>query len=166
VTGLPSSVSADAAQYPFSIAIASSCEWSVRSDAGWADVTPGSGRGNATLTLKVEKNGRPDDSRTATVTVNSVPFRVTQNRMGCSYSIDRTSLEQGPAGGNVRINLTTQDLCPWTATASEGWLRVLTPSGTGSTAISVDLDSQSSSAHRRAYLTIAGLRVDVHQLGN
>jgi hypothetical protein len=126
-------------------------------------VAPGSGRGDATLALTVEQNTRPDDARTVTVTVNSMAFRVTQNRFICSYTLDKTSLDQEGAGGNVRINLTTRDWCPWTATASEGWMRVLTPSGTGSAAISVDLATNSSSQQRQGFLTIAGLRVDVLQ---
>jgi hypothetical protein len=167
VTGLPTSITADAGRYPFSLEIASSCgDWRARSDAVWADVAPGSGRGNATLMLTVEQNVRPDDSRTATVTVNSTPFRVTQNRFVCSYAIDRTALDQDPGGSNVRINLTTQALCPWTATASEPWIRVLTPSGIGSAAVSIDLEFNSRSQPRQGYVTIAGLRVDVLQRRN
>jgi len=159
-------VPADAARYSFAIAIASSCDWTARSDALWADVAPGSGRGNATLTLTVQQNTRPDDSRTATLTVNGAPYRVTQNRFICSYAVAPTSLDQEAGGGNVRINLTTSDSCPWAATASESWIRVLTPSGTGSAVISVDLESHSSNVDRRGFLTIAGLRVDVLQRRN
>lgn len=166
MTGLPTSVSADAARYSFSIAIASTCDWTAKSDASWADVAPGSGRGNATLTLTVEQNTRHDDSRTATVTVNGAPYRVTQNRFVCSYAVNPTSFDQGPGGGNVQIALTTQHQCPWTATASESWIRVLTPSGNGSAAVSVDLESHSTNVDRRGYLTIAGIRVDVLQRRN
>jgi len=166
VTGLPPSVPADAAQYPFSIGVASSCEWRAQSDALWATVSPGSGRGNATLNLKVEQNTRPDDSRTATITVNDVPFRVLQNKFICSYTLDRTILDEGPGGGNARISLTTRDSCPWTATSSERWLRVVTPGGTGSATVVVDLDFNSSSVERRGVLTIAGQRVEVIQRRN
>jgi hypothetical protein len=116
--------------------------------------------------LTVEQNTRPDDARTATVTVNSTPFRVTQNRFICSYTLDRTSLDQEPGGGNARVTLTTRDWCPWTATSSESWLRVVTPSGTGSATIVVDLAFNSSSVERRAILTIAGQRVEVIQRRN
>ncbi|MBI2187351.1 MAG: BACON domain-containing protein [Acidobacteria bacterium] len=129
-------------------------------------MAPGSGRGNATLTLTVEQNTRPDDARTATVIVNGVPYRVTQNRFICSYMVNPTSLDQAAGGGNVRITLMTSDTCPWTAAASESWIRVLTPSGTGSAVISVDLESHSTNVDRRGFLTIAGLRVDVLQRRN
>jgi hypothetical protein len=88
-----------------------------------------------------------------------------QNRFVCSYALDRTSFDQTASGGNLRIILTTREWCPWTVTASERWLRVLTPSGTGSATISVDLEPQTSSAQRRAYLTVGGVRVDVLQHG-
>jgi hypothetical protein len=132
----------------------------------WADVSPGSGRGNGTLTLTVQQNIRPDDSRTATVTVNSVPYRVTQNRSACTYSLDRTTLDQEAGGGEVRIALTTQALCPWTATASESWIHVRTPSGTGSAAVSIDLEYNSRAQQRQGFVMIAGLRVDVIQRRN
>jgi hypothetical protein len=101
-----------------------------------------------------------------TLSVNGAPYRVTQNRLSCSYAVDPASLDQGPGGGNARLTLTTRDTCAWTVTASESWIKVVTPSGTGSGTVSVDLEFNSSSVDRRGYLTIGGLRVDVLQRRN
>lgn len=161
VTGLPSSVPAQGGRYAFAITIASQCEWRAQTDASWADVAPGSGQGNATPTLNVAEYTR-FDSRTLTVTVNTQAFRITQNGVVCSYTLDPTSLDESHNGGTARIVLTTREGCPWTVTASEGWIRVLTPSGTGSATVAVELAPNSSDV-RHAFLTIAGQRVNVTQ---
>jgi hypothetical protein len=113
----------------------------------------------------VDQNTRPDDTRTAIVTVNNTTFRVTQNRFICSYEFDRTRLDQVASGGILSIRLTTRDWCPWTATASEPWVRLVTSSGTGSAVIGVDFQPHSGSSPRHQHLTIAGQRVEVVQQG-
>ena len=82
---------------------------------------------------------------------------------GCSYSLDPTSLNVSGGGGSARIDVvTTLAQCSWTATANESWIRVLTPSGTGSSTIRLDIDRNPSDV-RHAAMTIAGKRVDVTQ---
>lgn len=127
----------------------------------WADVAPGSGQGSATPVLNVGENTN-FDARTITVTVNGQSFRVTQNAVSCSYTLNPTSLDESPDGGSASVSLTATAGCTWTATASEGWIRVLTPSGTGSGTINLDLAPNPSDV-RHAFLTIAGQRVNVTQ---
>ncbi len=82
---------------------------------------------------------------------------------GCGYSLDPASPEWSGDGGSVSIDIvTTLAQCSWTATAHESWIRVLTPSGTGSGTIELDIDRNPSDV-RHAFMTIAGIRVDVTQ---
>jgi hypothetical protein len=148
-------------RYTFAITIGSNCAWTARADVSWADVAPGSGLGSATPVLNVGENENRD-TRTVTVTVNGQSFRVTQNAVGCSYTLDPTSLDESPDGGSASVALTATAGCTWTATASEGWIRVLTPSGTGSATINLDIAPNPSDV-RHAFLTIAGQRVNVTQ---
>ncbi len=163
VTGLPTLVPRQSGSYTFGITIASGCGWTAQTDVAWADVTPSAGQGNATPTLSVGENLNTD-GRSLLVTVGDQSFRVVQ-LTGCSYSLDPTSLNESGGGGGARIDVvTTLAGCSWTATANESWIRVLTPSGTGSSTIRLDLDANPSDV-RHTFLTIAGIRVDVTQEG-
>jgi len=161
VTGLPTFVPHEASSFPFAITVASGCEWTARTDVTWAGVAPSSGQGNAALTLSVEENARVD-GRSLTVTVGAQSFRMSQVG-GCSYSLDPTSLNEGGGGGSARVDVTTTlPGCSWTATAGESWVRVLTPSGTGSGTVVLELDPNPSD-ERHTNLMIAGIRVEVTQ---
>jgi hypothetical protein len=161
ITGLPSSVSTGTGRYPFTITIASNCAWTARTEVSWADVAPGSGSGNATPTLNVNEN-TAFFTRTLTVIVNGQSFQATQASVTCSNTLDRTSLDESSGGGSASVKLTTMDGCGWTATASESWIRVVTPSGTGSATIYFELAPNTGDV-RHAFVTIAGQRVDVTQ---
>jgi hypothetical protein len=127
----------------------------------WADVSPGSGQGNAAPVLTIGEHANRD-ARTLSVTVNGQSVRVTQNAIGCSYSVSRTSMDVSPQGESVSIDVTTADGCVWTATSSDGWINVRTPSGAGSSTLGFDIAPNTGDT-RRAFLTIAGLRVDITQ---
>lgn len=163
VTSLPSSVPPDGGRYAFTITIAAGCGWTARADVTWADVAPGSGQGTATPVLTVATNTRTD-TRTLNVTVNGQSFRAVQNAnlVTCSYVVEPTSLDQGPERGDASVALTAPAGCAWTATASEGWIRMLTPSGTGSATIKIELEQNTGDA-RSAFLTVAGQRVNITQ---
>jgi Viral BACON domain len=161
VTGIPTSVGAAFGRYQFTISLPANCEWTARTDAGWADISPSSGTGSATPLLNVNEHERLD-TRTLTTTVNGQAFRTIQNPVGCSFTVDPTSFEEGPDHTEVAVTVSTPSHCPWTATSSEGWVRVLTPSGTGSGKVMVELAPNNSDI-RNAYLVVAGVRVDVRQ---
>jgi len=68
----------------------------------------------------------------------------------------------GRDGGAARITITTADGCGWTASPSEAWIRVLTPTGTGNGTIIIELAPNPSDV-RNAFVTIAGQQVSVRQ---
>ena len=111
--------------------------------------------------LNINENTRLD-ARTLTVTINTQSFRIVQNVPSCSYTLAPTSLDESGGGGSARVTLTTGQDCFWTASASEGWIRVLNTSGVGSAIINLDLALNPSDV-RHAFLTIAGQRVNVTQ---
>jgi hypothetical protein len=162
VSGLPSSVPAPFGRYPFSIATGPTCAWSARTDVDWADVAPGSGQGSVSLLLNVSENMNRDP-RTITVTVNGQSFRIVQQVPSCTYSVEPKKLDLGGLAGGVVINLTTGKDCPWSASASESWIHVVTPSGAGSAEVTFQLDTNPNGSLRTGYVTVAGLRIDVTQ---
>lgn len=164
VRDLPSSAPSSSGRYTFTVVAASGCAWTARPDAAWADVAPSSGQGNGTATLTIDENTRRDP-RTVNVMVGGRGFAVIQNAVGCSYTLSQTSFDQSPAGGGLALRLTVAPLdCTWTATASEGWVTVRTPSGTGTANLDFELTPNTGDV-RHAYLTIAGQRVNITQQG-
>jgi hypothetical protein len=139
----------------------STCPWTARTDVGWADVAPGSGNGNATPTLNVTSNST-FFTRQFAVNVNGQIFNFTQGSTTCTYTLDPTFLEETHEGGTARVNIRTADGCGWTASASEAWLKVLTPSGTGTAIVYIELAPNPSDV-RHANLLIAGQQVPVTQ---
>jgi hypothetical protein len=161
VSGIPSSIPGSGGRYQLSIGASSGCAWTARTDVGWADVAPGSGQGNASPTLNVNSN-ETFFTRQFTVYVNGQTFLATQGSTTCNYTVDPTFLEESADGGIARIEVKTADGCGWTVSASEAWIRVMTPSGTGNATIILELSPNPSDV-RNAFVMVAGRRVDVRQ---
>jgi hypothetical protein len=161
VSGLPASLPAAGGRFGFAVTTPSGCSWTARDDVPWADVAPGSGQGSATPALTVDENSSRD-SRTVTVTVNGQSTRIMQHGIGCSYQLGQTTVDVSGDGGSASIGLTATEGCAWTATVNETWVTVLTPSGTGSDSIKLDI-TPNYGGLRRAFLTVAGLRLEITQ---
>ena len=161
VTGLPTLVQAPGGSFPFGIAIGPGCGWTAQTDVTWADVSPSTGEGTTQSTLDVEANPNVD-ARSFLVTVSGQSFQVIQVS-GCSYTVNPSSLELGGEAGSTTISVVaTIGGCPWTATSGESWLRVLSPSGSGTSTIGLDFDSNPG-GERHTFLMIAGQRINVTQ---
>ena len=70
LAGLPSALPEASGRYAFAVSTGATCAWTARTDIAWADIAPGSGQGDAPLTLVVAQN-ETRSTRTVTVTVNS-----------------------------------------------------------------------------------------------
>ena len=149
-------------RYPFTITTAANCPWSARTDVTWADVATGSGTGSATPMLNVSENLNRD-TRTVEVTINGQIYRVVQQIPTCSYTVKPTTLDLGGLGGSVFLDLTTGPGCPWTASAGEIWIKVPISSGAGSAEVEFVLETNPGGSPRTAYLTLAGVRVNLVQ---
>lgn len=151
-------------RFALSIAAPSDCRWTASSDVSWAEVGPVAGQGNGTVELRITRN-EVRDARTAVIRVNSQSVRVVQNAAQCVFTLTPSFLDVTADTQPVTIALAASMAdCPWTATASESWLRPRLSSGVGNASIVIDIDSHVG-ALRRAFLTIAGQRVDVTQQG-
>jgi hypothetical protein len=77
LSGLPSSVTASAAQVTGVVLTERECSWDATSSASWLTISPGKGQGETTVTLTIASNGT-SSSRTATLVVNEARATVTQ----------------------------------------------------------------------------------------
>ena len=125
------------------------------SDVPWITVSFGGGTANpSTIGITVAANPS-SQSRVGTVSVNGVPFTVTQSGITCSYSVGQQgSANIGSAAGSGTINLSAPTGCNWTATSNDSWVRPAETSGSGSAAITYNYDANTTPASRTASIQI------------
>ena len=162
VSNVPSTVAARPAQYAFTITTSPGCPWTARTDATWGDVSPSSGDGSGTPRLNAAENTRNDDTRTLTLTVNNETFRVLQEAARCTVTLDADVMNARNEGGRMQVRVSTAVGCSWSATSSDSWISVRTPTGTGTDYAYFDVAPNSGDT-RQGTVTIAGQRVTVTQ---
>jgi hypothetical protein len=142
----------------------SGCTWTVSSDAAWITVAEGrNGSGNGSFRLAV--GGNTGESRTGIVRVATETLTIRQAAGACTYSINPTSYSTGRGPADVRINVTANAGCAWTAASSVPWVAVSegrTGSGPGTVRLLVE---PNSGAARSVTLTIAGQPLELSQAG-
>jgi hypothetical protein len=82
--------------------------------------------------------------------------------MGCIYTISPMSLEVANEGGQSTVFLNTPAGCGWQAVASDTWITVRTPNGTGGGSILLQIAPNSGDV-RQGFVTVAGQRVNITQ---
>ncbi len=157
---MPTFVPGQGGSYVFTITSAPTCAWTADTDVAWAAIAPASGQGNASPRLTVEQNAN-STGRSLSVIVNGQPIHVTQNN-GCVYAMTPASMDVSGGGGIATVTLTVLSGCPWSVTAGESWIQVLTPSGTGSASVNFSI-APNPFGVRHSFVMVAGRRIDVTQ---
>jgi hypothetical protein len=132
----------------------SGCTWSAKSPVTWVTVAEGrEGSGNGTVRLLVD----PNDSgatRTAQLTIAGETFDLRQDG-SCSYSIKPTWYHAGRGPDDIRITVTADTGCRWTANSNVSWVSVAEgASGSGNGVVRLLVQANSGEA-RSVTLTIA-----------
>lgn len=144
------------------------CQWTAQSSAAWLDVTSGrtgDGRGEVRFTAGANTSSA---SRTATLTIAGLEFRVTQAAAvatpDCTYSLSSTTESVTAAGGTGAITVTAPSGCSWTATSSATWLTVTAgATGSGNGTVQYSAAAHTGTSPRSASLTVATRTVTVNQ---
>jgi len=124
-------------------------------------VSPGSGVGNAALTLQFLETASTD-SRTLTLSINTQSYRIVQQGVACVYTLNIPTTTLGNDGGPWEFGLTTAAGCSWAVTTGEGWITIQTPSGSGSGPIRFTV-AKNTGPTRQAVVTMAGQQVTFTQ---
>jgi hypothetical protein len=140
---------------PVAVNIPDGCSWTATTSDAWIALTgtPG-GTGNGTVTFTVAANAGP--ARTGTISIGGQVHTVNQ-AAGCTASIDPTGQTVPAAGGDgTPVAVTTAAGCAWTASASDGFLKITGgASGTGNGTVTFTV-SANTGPQRTGTLTIAG----------
>jgi len=145
-----------------SVTATSGCTWTATSPVGWVTVAGGgSGSGDGAVRLLISTNNGPE--RATDLPIAGQTFRLRQN--GCSASIKPTSYHAGRGPDDVRIKVTADGGCTWTATSTVSWVTIVqgqTGSGHGTVRLRIQ---PNTGAERTVKLDIAGRTFELRQDG-
>lgn len=163
----PTSASASAAGGPGSFAVTTNgatCAWSATTGDAWITLTTASGTGNGTVGYTVAEN-TVTIARTGTITVEGLTFTVTQDGAACAVvEISPTSASYAPAADTGSFLVTTNGpTCPWSASTTDPWITVTTPSGTGSSLVEYAVAENTGAESRTGTITVGGLDFTITQ---
>ena len=140
------------------------CGWTTTTDASWVTVAAGaSGVGNGVVRLEIPANNGP--ARTAVVTIAGRPFTLLQNGV-CAPTIKPGHYDAGRGPDDIRIKVSAEDGCTWTAASTVSWVTVAegaTGSGDGVVRLLVQPNNDDP---RAVTLTIAGQPFALTQEGH
>ena len=145
------------------VTVANGCGWTAVSNALWIDVTSGApGSGSGTVGYSVESY-TGTGSRTGTMTIAGQSFTVTQT--GCSYTLSPDHQTLNYSGGPGSFWVTTQAICPRSATESLDWVAIDSSAGTGSGTVSYSVDAYAEVTSRSGNINVANKTFVVTQTG-
>jgi len=160
------SLTAGRAAEAFTIGITASagCAWSVSTNASWITITDGrTGSGNGTFRIAVAANNGA--ARTGTVRAATETLTVRQDGGTCSYSIKPGSYDAGRGPDDIRVSVTADTGCAWTASTGADWVTIAEGrTGSGSGTVRLQIPSNSSGP-RTALVSIAGETFTLNQEG-
>src|SRR5690606_22826695 len=145
------------------------CQWTATPQAPWLTlVGPSSGTGPADIAVAVAENAA-SATRTGSVLVAGQPFSVTQERTPepppCSFDVAPARQIVVAEGGQAEVTVTASATsCTWTAVSNVPWIVVVaTAHGAGSSAGTLDVAANASTAPRTGTVTVAGRTVGLAQ---
>lgn len=149
-----------------SFTLTTNCLWEAVSTASWLSVTSATtGSGNATINFSAPINLSPQ-SRTASITVGTTAFTVTQDGTPCALNLSASALELSSAGGTGDFNVVTQGGCNWTAVSNVPWLIFTSPAaGGGDATVTFSVAPNTTPGVRTGVITVGNRTFTVTQAG-
>ena len=128
----------------------------------WITGVPASGTGTTTINFMVVANTGP--ARSANIIIEGQTFAVSQAN-GCTYVVAPWSLTFDATGAPAQdITVTTNAACPWTATPSQPWIRIVSVAPAPETErFRVDALVNSDGTARTGNISIGGETVSITQ---
>jgi all-beta uncharacterized protein len=148
-----------------SVTAPTGCSWTASSGTSWITIASGSsGTGNGSVGFTVGANSS-SVARTGSLTIAGQALTVSQNGVGCSYSISPVNGSVTAAGGSGSTTVTTPAGCTWTASGNAtSWLAVTAgAAGSGSGTVTFSAAANTSTQSRTGTLTVAGQIFTVSQ---
>jgi hypothetical protein len=148
------------------VSSARECSWSASSETAWILLgAPANGQGDGSVRYTVAPNPAATPRRGAVV-LGSKSIEITQEPATCRFELDRRSFELAGSDGTATVNVAAAGGCVWTAKAGASWINIVDGSqGSGAGRVRFRISANPAASPRSGSLEVAGLRVDVRQLG-
>jgi len=111
----------------------SHCSWTARADAGWLSLTSASsGSGQSVVTFTVAPSADPS-ARSGNLIVAGQTVSIAQDGLAaCEYRVEPVEASFCVDAVQGAVAVYTANSCPWTATADDAWITLLSsPAGGG-----------------------------------
>jgi hypothetical protein len=142
------------------VTAAAGCPWTATSGAAWLSLTGAtSGSGDGSVAYSAAPN--TGAARSGTLTIGTRTFTVNQAG-GCTFTVAPETVAMLPAGGPVRVDVTTAADCAWTAATVATWITIAGGAGTGTGGFDLTIAPNTGPA-RSGAVTIGGRTVTVNQ---
>jgi hypothetical protein len=163
VSPTPGTLPAAGTRLTLTVVSARECTWNLTSEASWAQVTPASGQGEASVTLTVAENPEARQ-RSGVLVVNDNRLNLIQEAAPCRFTVSPAIIRLSHVGGRTSVNVSATAGCSWRASSNQSWARVVTDSGTASGSVSIEVSSNTGAA-RVAIVSVADRPVTIEQEG-
>ena len=142
----------------------SNCSWTATTNNNWLSLTSG-GTGTAPGSVGYAVAANPSTaSRTGSISLNTIPFAVTQNACSAACTFSPQTQSVPPAGGNYSVNVTA--VCTWTASTTASWIAINAGSGTtGNGNLSYTVSPNNAASPRTGAIQINSQTFTVTQSG-
>jgi len=139
--------------------ITSNTSWTFQIQDTWLSVLPGSGFGNATITMTASGNPNvfPRAAQISITSDNAAPIKMQITQVGAAHamSVVSTAITIASAQNSTQnFDLTTN--IGWTASSDQTWLSLSPDNGIGSASISITAAANPTTIPRIANITIKG----------
>jgi uncharacterized protein (TIGR03437 family) len=148
--------------------VLTTCGWQVNSNAGWISVPVNNGIANPTVTYSVAANTCAT-ARNGTITLQQTNLlkpptvAVTQDGSPNNMSLSANGANVGAAASEARIDVTTGNVCSWSATTNESWIQItFGATGTGNGRISYRL-LENTASQRAGGIHVGALTYTITQ---
>lgn len=131
----------DAASGSFAVNGTGTCAWTAVSNADWLLVTSSpEGTGSGTVSYALSRN-HAIPARSGAIAVGQEVFIVRQqgDTGNCEYSVAPVEFSPCMAATTLKVTVTTDAVCPWTANTVAGWIGLSQSSGIGTATIDLSV---------------------------
>jgi hypothetical protein len=144
------------------VELPTACGWTATSNSSFISITSGAtGTGNGSVNFSVSSN--PGAIRTGSLSIAGQKFSVVQTS-GCQFSTSPLSHEFAAIGGIATVNVSTSNVCSWTATSDVGFISIQSsPGGDGNGVVQFAVSQHLGAVQRTGTATIAGHKVTIKQ---
>ncbi len=141
------------------------CSWSPVSRDAWITATPGEHTGPGSAQFSVAPNEAL--ARTGRVTIGSTTIAIQQEEapIECGFDVSLLPATIPADGGTVRLQVSTDPRCSWSASANVGWIQVPAGSRRGSATLSLAVGVNDSFNPRTGRIAVEHTTVTLEQDG-